>query len=401
MQNGQLKVLQIISNLDIGGAQEVVRTLAVYLAEVGCVPVVCTFKDGPLREEIERQGIAVEVLPARRHSIVNFHLFVKDMLRIRRELLDVVRKYNADVVQTHLLRVLDFLVLTVRGRTNTPLIFWTAHNTNEELKLEQLPSHKWLLKPKRLGYRWLYRVTTRWINGFIAVAEGVKQELIETIGPIEDKITVICNGVDIKRYQKPVDKAAVRQKLGLSQQSRLIAVVGTFKRQKGHRYLIEAAPPLAAAFPDLHIILIGDGDLRAELEAQTRSLGLEQRIHFLGNRYDVPDLLGASEYFVLPSLWEGLPMALIEAMASGLPIVASDVSGTAQVMIHGETGLIVPPGDTQKLQAAIYDLLTNSDQAQAMGQAARRHIEGFSAKRQAKEHVALYQREWDKSRGRP
>jgi glycosyltransferase involved in cell wall biosynthesis len=400
MHNGQLRVMHIISNLDIGGAQEVVRTLVAYLAEEGCVPIVCTFKDGPLRQDIEQIGILVEVLPARRYSIMEFPLFVHDMVQIRRALVDVVKKHHVDVVQTHLLRILDFLVLTVRDRSKTPLIFWTAHNTNEELQAEQLPRHKWLLKPKRLGYRLLYRLSARSVDGFIAVAEGVKTELLETIRPTEDKITVICNGVDVKRYQRSVDKAALRQTLGLNEHDRVIAVVGTFKRQKGHAHLIEAAASLIPEFPDLHILLIGDGDLRAELQAQTQNLRIEQHVHFLGSRYDVPDLLAASDYFVLPSLWEGLPMALIEAMASGLPIVATEVSGTQQVMVPGETGLVVPAGDTQQLKEAIRSLLANPARAQAMGAAARRHVEAFSARKQAEEHVVLYQRERNRSRGR-
>src|SRR3712207_1710922 len=98
MQNDQLKVMQIIRNLDIGGAQEVVRTLAEYLAEEGCISVVCTFNDGPLRQEIERLGIPVEILPDRRYSVVAFPLFILDMLRIRRNLADIVNKHRIDVV---------------------------------------------------------------------------------------------------------------------------------------------------------------------------------------------------------------------------------------------------------------------------------------------------------------
>lgn len=398
MQNHQLKVMHIISNLDIGGAQEVVRTLAEYLAEAGCCPVVCTFKDGPLREDIERLGIPVEVLRDRRYSIVAFPLFVMDMFRIRRSLVAVVKKHNIEVVQTHLLRVLDFLVLSLRNRTNTPLVFWTVHNTNEELRREQLPRHKWLLKPKRVAYRLLYRLTARLVNGFIVVADDVKMEMIKTIGPIEDKITVICNGVDVKRYQQPVDKARIRCRLGVAENVRLMVVVGTLKEQKGHRYLIEAVSSVVSQFPNLCIILVGDGTLREALQTQTIVLGLNRHVHFLGNRNDVPDLLAASDYFVLPSLWEGLPMALLEAMASGLPIVATDVSGTKQVMVPDETGLLIPPGDVQQLREAIIRLLSEPDQAKAMGAAAQRHVESFSARKQAEEHIALYHREWHRSR---
>ena len=396
MQNGQFRVMQVVSNLDIGGAQEVVRTLAEHLAYAGCSAVVCAFKDGPLRQEIERRGIPVEILPDRRYSVVAFPLFIMDMLRLRRALLEVVSRHQINVIQTHLLRSLDFLVLTLRYGRNL-LVFWTVQNARLTLREDHLRRHKWLLGPKQLAYRLLYRLAARWVNGFIAVSDEVKMAIVDTIGPVQDKITVICNSVDVRRYQQPVDTARVRRQLGLAQDARLMAVVATFKTQKGHRYLIEAAPSLVSEFPDLHILFIGDGDLREELQAQTRALGLDAHIHYLGSRNDVSDLLAASDYFVLPSLWEGLSMALVEAMASGLPIIATEVSGTKQVMVAGETGLLVAPGNAQQLKEAIMQLLSEPARARAMALAAQRRVEAFSAKKQAADHIALYRREWNGS----
>lgn len=395
MQNDRLNVMQIISNLDIGGAQEVVRTLAEYLTESGANVVVCTFKDGRVRQEIEQLGIPVEVLPRRRFSVVAFPLFVLDMLRLRRLLIDLVEKYKINVIQTHLLRVLDFLVLTVRWRRNIR-IFWTIHNYNFALRADQLPRFTWLLGPKRLGYRLLYRVTARWVDGFIAVSDEVRTAIMQTIGAVQHKIAVICNGVDVKRYRQPVDGGRVRHALGLPEHACLIVVVGTLKEQKGHRYLIEAAPSIIATNPKVHLLFVGDGPLREALQAQVAAAGLEAHILFLGNRNDVPTLLAASDYFVLPSLWEGLPMALIEAMASGLPIVATEVSGTKQVMMHGETGLLIPPGDSTDLRDALMYLLSQPDRARAMGRAAQRHVAAaFGARKQADEHLALYRRSWN------
>lgn len=395
MDANQFRVMQIIRNLDIGGAQEVVRTLAVHLQAGGCPVLVVSFKDGPLRTEIERLGIPVAVLPNRRFSVLALPLFVLDLLRIRRELVQLVRTYKITVVQTHLLRVLDFLVLTLRYGTSAQLIFWTIHNYNFALRADQVPRHTWLLRPKRWAYRLLYRWAARWVAGFIAVSSEVQRAILEQIGPVQNKITVICNGVDVDRYQLAVDRAAIRRELGLPPQARLIAVVGTLKPQKGHRYLIEAAARVLPQFPDVHIICIGDGQLRPALQAQTATLGLAQRIHFVGNRSDVPALLAANDYFVLPSLWEGLPMALIEAMASGLPIIATEVSGTKQVMVHGTTGLLVPPGDVEHLRTALLRLLSDPDHAAAMGAAARKRVQAaFSARKQAEEHRALYRQAW-------
>ncbi len=386
-------VMQIIGDLDIGGAPEVVRTLVQYLKAENCQPIICTFRDGPLRQDIEQLGLKVEILPQRRYSVVALPLFIMDLVRIWKSLAELVKQHRINIVQTHLLRSLDFLVLLLLYATDLRGVLWTFHNASFELTADRLPGHKWLLTPKKFSHRFLYRWGARLGGNFIAVSDEVATAMVRTIGPIQDKVTVICNGVDVKRYQKPVDKTEVRSQLGLKADARLVAVVATLKEQKGHRYLIEALTSIVPRHPDLHVLFIGDGDLREELQTQIKGLNLGDQIHFLGNRSDVPELLAASDFFVLPSLWEGLPMSLLEAMATGLPIVATEVSGTVQVMIPNETGILVPPGDAGRLARAIEQLLSDPAQAQMMGAAARRRVEmEFSARKQADVHLALYRR---------
>lgn len=402
MNRPKLRVMQVISNLDVGGGQEVVRTLTENLAEAGCIPVVCTFKDGPLREPIERLGIPVEIIPERRASIFVFPVFLLEILRIRRALASLVKKYEIDVIQTHLLRSLDFLVLSLRFGTNL-LVFWTVHNVRFDLREDHLSRNKWSLKPKRIGYRWMYRLGARWTDGFIAVSEDVKTAIQEYVGGIPDhKITVISNCVDLKRYQRSVDRASIRRQIGLAKDDRVCAMVATFKKQKGHSVLIEAASPVVLQFPELHILLVGDGELREALLAQTKALGLERHIHFLGFRQDVSDLLAASDFFLLPSLWDGLSMALVEAMASGLAVIATEVSGAKQVVVSGETGLLIPPGDARQLTEAMIQLLSNPEKARSMGMAGKQRVEKyFSARKQANDHIALFTRELSRTNWQP
>ena len=391
MQNGKPNVMQLILNLKVGGAQEVVRTLVDYLAAGDCVPAVCTFQDGPLRQDIEQLGIKVKVLPPRRYSIVAFPLFIFDMIRIWWSLARLVREYDIDVIQTHLLTSLDFLILILRYTTRLRVVLWTFHSANFVLTRAELPKYKWLFKPKKHAYHLLYRLASPLVNGFIAVSDEVKEAMVKVIGPIQDRITVICNGVDVKRYEQPVGKAKVQGQLGLDTSAHLIAVVATLTAPKGHRCMVEAMATIVPQYLDVHALFIGDGELREELQAQVARFNLCKHIHFLGNRKDIPELLAASELFVLPSLWEGLSMALLEAMAAGKPIVATAVSGTTQVMLPGATGLIVPPHDSQALAEAIIQLLSDPAQAQAMGQAAKRHVEAhYSAQKQADEYLALY-----------
>jgi len=389
------RVLLLVSNLHIGGAQEIVRTLAETLPQAGCQVVVGTFEDGELRREIEKTGVAVEILPSRRHSVLALPLFLLEILRIRRSLLQIVDKYQIQVIQTQLLRSLDFLVLSLR-LTRPLLVFWTFHNAQFVLRSEHLPRFRWLLGVKRWLHSLLYRLSAPHVHGYIAVSEDVRKAVHAYAGPLQNKVSVILNSVDVQRYQGAVDRIEIRQQLGVPVQSKLIAVVATFKKQKGHHYLIEAVSALIEKHPELHILFIGDGELKPDLQEMTRKLGLVDHIHFLGLRKDVPALLGASDFFVLPSLWEGLPMALIEAMATGLPVIATQVSGTKDVMLHLETGLLVQPGDAEQLSQAILQILSDPEDAKRMGDAGKSRVtEFFSAENQAQSHVKLYQEQWN------
>jgi glycosyltransferase involved in cell wall biosynthesis len=191
-----------------------------------------------------------------------------------------------------------------------------------------------------------------------------------------------------------VDREDVRHQLGLAPSARLLITVGTLRAAKGHAFLIQAASEIVRHFPEAHFLFVGDGELRQELESQTVAAALTDNIHFLGNRQDIGQLLAASDIFVLPSLWEGLSMALLEAMAAAKPIVATSVSGTSQVITHMESGILVPPSDAGALAQAIGDLLLELDAGTcAIGDSARRRVaEQYSVEKQASEYIALYQR---------
>ncbi len=392
MKDGRLVVMQVVTNLDIGGAQEVVRTLAENMEKVGCRSVVCAFKDGPLRAGIERLGVPVVILPSRKHGVTNPLFFLLELLRARRLLLGLVKIHNVDVIQTHILRSLDFLVLSLRLQSDVR-VFWIFHNERFDLREEHLGRQKWLLEPKLWGYHTLYRIGARWANRLVAVSEQVKSAMLKTMPHIhENRIAVVCNSVDVTRYGDRTLRSILRRELGIGDHDRVVAMVATFKEQKGHRFLLDALPSVMRQFPDLHVLLIGDGALRLALEAQARNLKLDERVHFLGSRNDVPDLLSASDLFILPSLWEGLPMALVEAMASGLPAIGTRVAGTNQVMAHGETGLLVTPGSADELCEAMLELLSSPERMDRMGRAARQRVEvHFGAVKQAREYLALFE----------
>ena len=386
-----VRVLQVVSDLGVGGGQEVVATLTRSLIAVDCIPVVVALRDGPLRADLERAGITVEVLRGRTQSLVALPAALAELRRVRRDFAAVVGRHRPEVIQTHLLRALDFLVLTLRAERGVRRVFWTFHNARLDLRADQLSGHVWLLGPKRLAHRVLYFAAGRTVDGFIAVSDDVGAAVRRQFHPPPGRVVTIPNGVDTERYGQLIDRAAVRERVGIPGDARVLIVVAKLMKQKGHEFLLRALPSLFERFPDLHVLLVGDGPLRSRLTDDIAQLPGAARVHLAGNRRDVGDLLAASDLFVLPSLWEGLPMALLEAMATGLPAVVTDVSGSGQVVVDGESGLVVPPGDVERLCAAIGLMLDDPDRAKRMGIAGRRRVDRFfSARVQAARHAALY-----------
>jgi glycosyltransferase involved in cell wall biosynthesis len=399
----ELTVLQLTPDLEVGGAQETVRMLARYLPRSGCRTVVGTFADGPLRSEITQLGVPVEVLPGRRHSVVALPRFLGEMVRLRRALVRVVEEHRVDVILTKGLGTLDFLVMTLRIRSGStvprPQVWWTIENSEFMVRQEHLVRHRWLLRPKQASHRLLYRLGARLVNGIIAVSDETARSFEETVGHVRDRVTVVCNAVDTERCPASIDRDSTRAALGFTPQDHVMTVVGTFKRQKGHVHLLDAAASVAGRLADLQIVLVGDGELAEDLRVRITALRLDGRVHLLGTRRDVPELLVASDSFVLPSLWEGLPVALVEAMASRLPVIATNVSGTRQVMVDGVTGWVVAPGDADALARAIVELVSDPVRASAMGAAAAARAAAFGADALAEQLAGLFRRGGPRARG--
>jgi len=181
-----------------------------------------------------------------------------------------------------------------------------------------------------------------------------------------DRSGVIRNGIEFPSLDGTFEREAKKRQLGLPVEAPLIGTVGRLHPQKGQRYLLEALPPVLRRIPDLHVLLVGDGPTRGELEALTRRLGLHGRVHFLGFRQDVPELVALLDVFVLPSVWEGLPLSLLEALALARPVVATATDGILEVIEDGDCGLVVPTKDPEALARAIVRLLGDRDEARRM-----------------------------------
>ena len=222
---------------------------------------------------------------------------------------------------------------------------------------------------RSLGARLTYRFLG---DRYVTPSEHCRAELLRYGYFAPHRIRAIPNGVDVPP-DDPAARGRIRAELGLGTAPTLIAT-SRLHPMKGHTHLLDALATLRAHFPDLRLVIAGDGVERPNLEAQARRLGIADAVAFTGHRADVPDLLRAADLFVLPSLREGMPNTALEAMAVGLPAVAAAVDGVPEVVADGETGLLVSPGDPQHLHDTLGRLLTEPELAGSLGRAARRRV---------------------------
>ena len=238
--------------------------------------------------------------------------------------------------------------------------------------------------------RWLARVTDAWI----CVSHAEKDTLLATGIVDAERVQVIWNGIDLTRFGSAAPpRQEAQTAIGLSADAFLITTICRLYRPRDFQTLLYAFRRVQDALPHAHLLIVGDGPLRAQVEQWVQSLALQNHAHLLGMRRDVPQILAATDVFVLSSRgWEGLPLTVLEAMASSLPVVASDVGGTGEAVIHQETGYLFPPGDMVALADHLQTLASDPALAQRMGQRGLVRVKGFfTLERMVRETTARYE----------
>jgi glycosyltransferase involved in cell wall biosynthesis len=230
------------------------------------------------------------------------------------------------------------------------------------------------------------RALARGVGRYIAVSEGTKRQLVDQLGWPAEKIEVVYNAVRSERFAIPAPRE-LRAELTGGRDRPIVLTVARLDAQKDHRALLEAA----TALPEAVFVLAGEGPEREPLEAVARRLGLADRVRFLGRRTDIPELLAACDVFALPSLYEGSSLAILEAMAAGRSIVSTAIPGTDELLADGETGLLVPPGDTIALAGAIRRALADQELRTRLGARARETVQrDFTSAGMARHVTSLY-----------
>ena len=293
-------------------------------------------------------------------------------------LASLLRCIRAEILHSHLFFA-SLLAAPIARACRVPVVIETPH-------VREHWRHGW--KASHRIDRWAARLVDR----FIAVSESNAEYLRSEKGLPAAKVTTIRNGCDLARFEPGrAPSPELQRRYGVAPADPVLVMVARLEPQKGHELMLQAMPRLLALHPRLKLLCVGDGALRGSLESMRRQLGLEQSVHFAGFQADVGAFLALATATVLPSHYEGLPLAAIESLAAAKPVLASAVDGTPEVVRHGETGLTFPVGSSEAIVGAVATALANPDLCLAWGRAGRRLVEEqFSHRAQHRQTETLY-----------
>ncbi len=365
-------ILMLRSSIGVFGAEQVILELAKSLQRSGHTPIIGVVENSdPLYRELAdaatRAGLPNVIFKCRRRfdlaTIASIRKFVKQK--------------NVAVVHSHGYKAdfyAFFSTLFSKAKTISTCHPWLECETSHKAKL-YTSFDKYLLKR---------------FSKIVAISPEINEELTLS-GISQNKIRIIENGIDCSRFGD-FEYGEIRRSLGISDGATIIGTIGRLSPEKGHLILLKAAKSLVKAGANINFIIVGDGESREQLENFCLDNELQQHIHFTGVRNDIPELLAVFDIFVLPSLTEGLPMALLEAMAAGKPVIASATGSIPTVIEDGKSGILVPAGNVSALENGLIKLLFDLPSAQQMGQHAGQRIRNrYSSARMADEYMTIYE----------
>lgn len=364
MKNGKINMLQLVNGFAIGGGEMKVLELVQRLDKDRYNITVCSVgQGGPLESEFRKIVERVEIY--NKKFSFDFSLVAK--------VAHLMKEQEIEILQTTLFYA-DIIGAYAAYLAKVPVVV----------------SWEPVTGPFAFRHYWSYKLAMQKIDRVVAVSEDIRQRVIRERNLSPEKVLTIHYGVDLAKFA-PEDQTLTRADIGVADNHLVLGTVARFDYPKGHKYLIDAAPDIVRRFPNVHFVFVGDGPLRLEIEQQIKQLGLKDYFILLGFRRDIKQLLGVFDLFILPSLSEGLPNAVLEAMACSNPVVATAVNGVVEVVKEGETGYLVPPADPTRMAEAVIKMLGSPENMKDMGKEGReRVVNHFSVEQQISKFEELY-----------
>jgi len=364
-----LVVTQLVESLVVGGAENLAVRIANGRAATGAPSLLYALHPhGPLRTRVS-SAVTLRELDVWRESIRRPLGFAASLRRGRRAMLRQLRHDDVDVVQAHLPEA-NLWSLLITGR-EAPAVVATIHNNNEFYLSDRRGGLRQALR------RRAYRLVLERCRAVVTVSAAVKSSLVDDLG-LDDrqaaKLVVVPNGVEVPELQDGV-RDAVRRELGLEPGEHLLLGAGRLTAQKNFIDLLEVAAALRDQGVAAQVVIAGEGEERQLLVDRITALGLQDRVRLLGVRDDLERLVQAADVFVLSSLWEGLPLVMLEAMAAACPVAAYAIEGTRDILDDGRTGLLAPKGDAPALARGLGQWLEQPENRRRVGEAGRRLVE--------------------------
>ncbi len=356
------KILRIIARLNIGGPALHVIILNSELNPDTYVSQLVTGRESPAEGNMNDFAAARKVYPIIIDALGR-EIFIRDDLRALVNLIRMIRREKPDIVHTHTAKA-GFVGRLAAKLTGVPIIIHTFHG-------HVFHSYFGYLRTK--FFLWLERLLAKFTDVIITVGEQQRQEIIGYKIAAPEKVISVPLGLDLKPFvRSSADSEQLQRELDLEPGTMLVGIVARLVPIKNHLCFLKAARVIAEKMDNVRFLIIGDGELREHLEQKTRELELESKVIFMGFQHNLTKIYSGLDVVTLSSFNEGLPVALIEAMAAGKPVVSTDVGGVRDLILDGDNGLLVPSNDPRALALAIMYLLAKPGRRTMMGEAGRR-----------------------------
>jgi glycosyltransferase involved in cell wall biosynthesis len=353
-----------------GGGERYLELLCDRLDRTRYRPILICPEPGPFVGRMKERGVETHLV----HLAPLFNPFA--LWRLMRLLV----RERVTILQTHGARA-NFYGRIAGRLAGVPVIISTVHNSLKDYEVCSLT-------------RWFYimalRLTVPLVHRIICVSDSNRRDLIDECPAAAARIQTVYNGIDPLAFPSPSNRMNVREELGIAS-GPVLVMIARLAEAKGHRFLLQALPNLIKAWPNLCCVFVGEGELREHLHRLTVELAVEQSCRFVGVREDIADILAAADVVVLPSLSEGFPFVLLEALAMGCPVVASRVNGIPELIEDHKTGFLVPARDSHALMVAIREVLRDPIAAMRMGAEGRALVrERFTVDRMVGNTTAIF-----------